>query len=156
VAAYGELAMPSRWAQDARIPEELKARLEAWRSGNDVITAAELVESAIVEGREKEAERAARSLVRKGSEATPLVKKQAALLLEKLDPVWVVDGTRLQRDHPRFNEGKRDRRLTKIEGILACPGKCFPAMWLDSSVQGIFDFRGVDGGHPSNVFRDVL
>jgi tetratricopeptide (TPR) repeat protein len=78
--------MPGRPAQDARIPEELKARLEAWRSGDGVIAAAELVETAIVEGREKEAERAARSLVREGSEATPLVKKQAALLLERLDP----------------------------------------------------------------------
>lgn len=86
VAASGELAMPGKPAQDARIPEELEARLEAWRSGNDVIAAAELVETAIVEGREKEAERAARSLVREGSEATPLVKKQAALLLERLDP----------------------------------------------------------------------
>ncbi|MBB4383258.1 hypothetical protein [Bradyrhizobium sp. SBR1B] len=86
VAASGELAMPGKPAQDARIPEELKARLEAWRRGNDVIAAAELVETAIVEGREQEAERAARSLLRQESEATPLVKKQAALLLGRLNP----------------------------------------------------------------------
>jgi tetratricopeptide (TPR) repeat protein len=85
VAAAGELSMPGRPAQDARIPDELRERLEAWRGSNDVVVAAELVETAIVEGREREGERAARALVREESGATPLVKKQAALLLERLD-----------------------------------------------------------------------
>ncbi|MEY9403685.1 tetratricopeptide (TPR) repeat protein [Bradyrhizobium japonicum] len=86
VAASGELAMPGRPPKESRIPEELKTRLEAWRRANDLIAAAELVETAIVEGREQEAERAARSLLRDESEATPLVKKQAALLLGRLNP----------------------------------------------------------------------
>lgn len=86
VAAAGELAMPGMPPQDARIPNELKKRLVAWREHENVVAAAELVETAIVERREREAERAARSLVRDESDATPLVKKQAALLLERLDP----------------------------------------------------------------------
>jgi tetratricopeptide (TPR) repeat protein len=86
VAAAGELAMPGKPAQDPRIPDELRERLEAWRNSNDVVAAAELVETAIVEGREQEAERAARSLMREESGATPLVRKQAALLLGRLGP----------------------------------------------------------------------
>ena len=72
--------------------------------------------------------------------------------------VWVVDGTRLQRDYPRFDRGKGDLRPTKIQGcfLLASPDKCFPAMWLDSSVPVIFDFRGVDEGQPPDEFRDTL
>jgi tetratricopeptide (TPR) repeat protein len=86
VAAAGELAMPGKPAKDPRIPDELRERLEAWRNSNDVVAAAELVETAIVEGREQEAERAARSLMRGESGATPLVRKQAALLLGRLGP----------------------------------------------------------------------
>lgn len=71
--------------------------------------------------------------------------------------VWVVDGTRLQRDYPRFNMGKDHLRCTHIQGyfLLAFPDECFPAMWLDSSVPVIFDFRGVDS-QPLDVFRDTL
>jgi len=84
VAAAGELAMPRKPMQDAAIPDELKNRLETFRLRSDVVAAAELVETALVEGRENEAERAARSLAREDSDATPLVRKQAALLLAKL------------------------------------------------------------------------
>jgi competence protein CoiA len=72
--------------------------------------------------------------------------------------VWFVDGTRLQRDYPRFNRGKDDLRRTNIQGhfLLAFPDACFPAMWLDSSVPVIFDFRGVDKGQPPDEFRDTL
>jgi tetratricopeptide (TPR) repeat protein len=76
--------MPGKPLPDAQIPAELRERLAAWRGSADVVAAAELVEAAIVEGREREGERAARTLVREDSEATPLVKKQAALLLERL------------------------------------------------------------------------
>ena len=84
VAAAGELAMPGKPALDPATPVELKERLEAWRLRSDVVTAAEVVETAIVEGREQEAERAARSLLREESDATPMVRKQAALLLSRL------------------------------------------------------------------------
>lgn len=71
--------------------------------------------------------------------------------------VWVVDGARLQRDYPRFNMGKDHLRRTLIPGyfLLAFPDECFPAMWLDSSVSVIFDFRRVDS-QPPDVFRDTL
>lgn len=86
VAAAGELGMPGNPGrpQDYEIPGELRERLEAWRRSNDIVAAAELVETAIVEGREQEAERAARSIMREDSGAVPLVKKQAALLLGRL------------------------------------------------------------------------
>jgi hypothetical protein len=72
--------------------------------------------------------------------------------------VWVVDGARLQRDYPRFNRGKADLRPTILPGyfFLAFPDECFPAMWLDSLVPVIFDFRGVDEGQPPDVYRGGL
>ena len=72
--------------------------------------------------------------------------------------LWVVDGTRLQRDYPRFNGGRDHLRSTNMEGyfLLAFPDECFPAMWLDSSVPVIFDFRGVDENQPPDAFRDAL
>jgi tetratricopeptide (TPR) repeat protein len=86
VLAAGELSMPNKPAEapNFSIPNELKERLEAWRRNNDVISAAELVETAIVEGMESEAERAARALIAENSPATPLVQKQAAMLLGRL------------------------------------------------------------------------
>lgn len=84
--AAGELSMPNSAAKtaDFNIPDGLRERLEAWRKNNDVITAAELVETAIVEGMDREAERAARMLIADGSTATPLVQKQASILLGRL------------------------------------------------------------------------
>jgi hypothetical protein len=69
-----------------------------------------------------------------------------------------VDGARLQRDYPRFARGKGDLRPTKIQGcfLLASPDKCFPTIWLDSSVPVIFDFQGVGEGQPPDEFRDGL
>ena len=63
--------------------------------------------------------------------------------------VWVVDGTRLKRDYPRFlKEWKRDGisevYKTDKSGIIKIgfPEFCFPEAWLKSSVPVIFDFRG--------------
>lgn len=63
--------------------------------------------------------------------------------------VWVVDGTRLKRDYPRFlKEWKKDGisevRQTEKMGIyeVLFPEFCFPEAWLNSSVPIIFDFRG--------------
>jgi hypothetical protein len=72
--------------------------------------------------------------------------------------VWVVDGTRLQRDYPRFNRGKDSLRHTKLPGyfLLSFPDECFPAMWLDNSVPVIFDFRGVNESQPPDAVRDGL
>ncbi len=111
VAAAGELAMPNKPTkpEDFKISDEMRERLEAWRRSNDVITAAELVETAIVEGLEGESERAARSLMRQDSGATPLVQKQATLLLGRLglQPTAIQTGVEIRslRQHVyRFPE----------------------------------------------------
>lgn len=57
--------------------------------------------------------------------------------------IWVVDGTRLKRDYPRFLKGKDAFRPVK-KGIykIDYPEEYFPSNWLESSVPVIFDFRG--------------
>lgn len=57
--------------------------------------------------------------------------------------VWVVDGTRLKRDYPRFQKAKKDFRVVK-ERIFEVqfPEKCLPTSWLKCSVPVIFDFKG--------------
>lgn len=58
------------------------------------------------------------------------------------DMIWVVDGTRLKQDYPRFLKGKDHFQFVK-KGIhrLDFPEDYFPAAWLNSSVPVIFDFR---------------
>jgi tetratricopeptide (TPR) repeat protein len=63
------------------ISPELQQRLERWRLSPTLLTAAELVETAIVEGQEDEAVKAARSLLQNYGYAAPLVRQQAAQLL---------------------------------------------------------------------------
>jgi hypothetical protein len=56
--------------------------------------------------------------------------------------LWVVDGTRLKRDSPRFFKGFSDLKPT-VKGFLLAdfPEECFPASWLSSSVPVYFDFQ---------------
>lgn len=63
--------------------------------------------------------------------------------------VWVVDGTRLKRDFPRFfkewkSNGISEVHRTDKSGIfeVGFPEFCFPKAWLESSVPVIFDFLG--------------
>lgn len=63
--------------------------------------------------------------------------------------VWLVDGTRLKRDYPRFlKEWKRfgisDVYETEKMGIfkVGFPEFCFPEAWLESSVPVVIDFLG--------------
>lgn len=77
--------------------------------------------------------------------------------------VWVVDGTRLKRDYPRFlKEWKRDGisevRQTDNVGIFEIwfPEFCFPENWLKSSVPVVFDFRGDGSLDDSNGLRNSL
>jgi competence protein CoiA len=63
--------------------------------------------------------------------------------------VWIVDGTRLKRDYPRFlkewrPDGISEVRQTDNVGIFEIwfPEFCFPESWLKSSVPVVFDFRG--------------
>lgn len=59
--------------------------------------------------------------------------------------IWIVDGTRLQRDIPRFIKAQKDivqidnSRIFEIEFA----NECFPKNWLGSSVPVIFDFKGM-------------
>jgi tetratricopeptide (TPR) repeat protein len=84
--AARELAMPARKGEfeTARaLTEEFRGRLEAWRREPHVISAAELLEIAFVEGHEREALNAARALVGKHFSPTALVRDQARRLLER-------------------------------------------------------------------------
>jgi tetratricopeptide (TPR) repeat protein len=60
---------------------EIVKRLEAWRRDPSAITAAELIETAIVLGLESEAKNAAQFLLCRDSGATPLVRFQAEIVL---------------------------------------------------------------------------
>lgn len=73
------------------------------------------------------------------------IKTEERLSREKFykNLIWVIDGTRLKRDYPRFTKGKEYFRVIK-KGIYRVdfPEECFPVAWLDSSVPVIFDFLG--------------
>ncbi len=60
--------------------------------------------------------------------------------------IWVVDGTRLKRDYPRFEKAKQDFRVTNKQGIFIVdfPDECFPSAWINNRVPVIFDFKGTD------------
>ena len=62
---------------------EMVQRLERWRMFPSIVSASELVEIAIVECREGEALNAARRLIAPNSTAAPLVRAQAAELLQR-------------------------------------------------------------------------
>ena len=57
--------------------------------------------------------------------------------------VWIVDGARLSRDLPRFQDGLTSLRQTNQGGLYLThfPGELFPKNWLDSTVPVIFDFE---------------
>jgi len=68
--------------------------------------------------------------------------------------LWVVDGTRLIRDYPRFCKGFRSLRQT-VKGFFlsSFPDECFPANWLTCSVPVYFDFQGRDDSVPQEDAR---
>lgn len=58
--------------------------------------------------------------------------------------IWIVDGTRLQKDLPRFIKAEKNivsMDIPKVFGIEFAD-ECFPKKWLGSSVPVIFDFEG--------------
>ena len=59
--------------------------------------------------------------------------------------IWVVDGTRLKRDYPRFLKNKKDFRSTGRTGIFLVDylDEVFPLNWINSSVPVVFDFKGL-------------
>ncbi len=56
--------------------------------------------------------------------------------------VWVVDGTRLKNDIPRFERGGADMRSAPLAGYFMTPWpeECFPRHWVDCSKPVFFDF----------------
>jgi competence protein CoiA len=78
--------------------------------------------------------------------------------------VWVIDGTRLKRDYPRFLKGKKNcfentifyntdnPKIFRVDFI----DWCFPSAWLESSVPVIFDFRGDGSMNDSEGLRNTL
>lgn len=83
-ARAGELTSMRRKTDKAAshdISNELTVRMAEWRRTPNLVSAAELVESAIVEGREEAAVYAARRLVSMEHNAAPLIRRQAEQLL---------------------------------------------------------------------------
>lgn len=78
--------------------------------------------------------------------------------------VWVVDGTRIKRDYPRFLKGRKNcfentifhntdnPKIFRVDFI----DWCFPVAWLESSVPVIFDFLGDGSMDDSEGFRNTL
>lgn len=58
---------------------------------------------------------------------------------------WVVDGSRLKRDYPRFLNRKEFFEVMK-NGLFRVdyPEWCFPSAWLESDVPVLFDFQNID------------
>jgi competence protein CoiA len=71
--------------------------------------------------------------------------------------VWVVDGSRLKRDYPRFLKGKKNFRYRE-EGLfeISYPEEYFPTAWLDSSVPVLFDFTWSETSYHIHHKHDVL
>lgn len=72
--------------------------------------------------------------------------------------VWVVDGTRLKRDYPRFQKGLDNFRKLNRDGFFCTlfADESFPANWLESSVPVIFDFQGTGLIDPPDALRNTL
>lgn len=72
--------------------------------------------------------------------------------------IWVVDGTRLQRDYPRFQKWANGYRtaIKKDIFIVDSPEDVFPKNWLNSSVPVIFDFKGMEELVENNDLRHKL
>ena len=75
--------------------------------------------------------------------------------------VWVVNGTRLKRDYPRFLKGIEDGYFspTPIKGhyLTTLPHVCFPKDWLESTVPVIFDFHETcHSDHAPDMTRESL
>lgn len=72
--------------------------------------------------------------------------------------VWVVNGTRVKRDYPRFAKAKKEFCNTNKPGIFLAnfPDECFPSNWLGSSVPVIFDFRGTESIDDLKSTRNTL
>lgn len=72
--------------------------------------------------------------------------------------VWVVDGTRLSRDFPRFLKGGKFGSTELKPGVMHIEfaDDFFPRNWLRSSVPVVFDFLGLDNPDSADHIRKTL
>jgi competence protein CoiA len=72
--------------------------------------------------------------------------------------VWVIDGTRLKRDYPRFIKGLQSFRSTNKQGLFTVdlPDECFPSAWVDGLVHVVFDFKGLETITDPKDWRNFL
>ena len=72
--------------------------------------------------------------------------------------VWVVDGTRLKYDLPRFIKGGKFGATQVKPGIMQVHFVMdfFPSNWLKSSVPVVFDFLGLDSTDNPDDIRNNL
>lgn len=72
--------------------------------------------------------------------------------------IWVVDGTRLKRDYPRFEKGMPGFRALSKQGFFRVqfPEEYFPSAWLESSVPVFFDFQSPKPEYAQDAGRVYL
>lgn len=72
--------------------------------------------------------------------------------------IWIVDGTRLKKDYPRFIKAKDNFRLTSKKGhfLVDFPDQCFPSAWVGSLVPVVLDFKGIEQINYANDWRYPL
>lgn len=72
--------------------------------------------------------------------------------------IWVVDGTRLKGDYPRFLEGRKHLMTGHRKGffLVHFPEGYFPTAWIESPVMVIFDFQGTQPTDPQDEMRNTL
>ena len=76
------------------------------------------------------------------SHITPQERNSREIFYKNM--IWVIDGTRLKRDYPRFVKGMNDCfRSTGTQGFYFVHflDECFPFSWINSKVPVIFDFQ---------------
>lgn len=71
--------------------------------------------------------------------------------------VWVVDGSRLKRDFPRFLKEVKHFEPSHMPGVFLAsyPEECFQVAWTTRSVAVFFDFEGVPEHRPDNAEKSV-
>ena len=74
-------------------------------------------------------------------------KERAAREAFYKNMIWVVDGTRLKSDLPRFLQGFQSFREILQRGLylVPFPDEAFPRTWLDCSSPVFFDFGNASG-----------
>ncbi|TSJ36560.1 competence protein [Mucilaginibacter corticis] len=89
------------------------------------------------------------------SAISPLVRSSREAFYRNM--IWVVDGTRLKREHQRFLLAKDQFfEISQNSFLPGDPGHCLPKAWLASPVPVVFDFRSDLWLSGSFMIRDHL